>query len=293
MLHGSYRSADANINIELVPRLRDYINCFNIVCGARKFFSFEEHDLVPTLEDVEAAKYYALDPAAWKSFSCPFEPANLAAREGSMFLLKSLYPTNCQTSNNLTAKGLFDLVLTHSRYKWGLLSKMEIRNDRARLMPVYFEFVRRFTNNFATLTMDFVIEQIIVHSEAATGQRNKVWKALFPRVSAVAKAGWVAALRAFGTKPRNWWKLSYDDMVALEDMVKDFSVAKAADFPKHREKEKKKPAPKRKAGTQKAGKGKDKKAKKVEVPAEREVIVIDDDAPDDYVVIDGTIVFID
>jgi stress response protein YsnF len=82
-------------------------------------------------------------------------------------------------------------------------------------------------------------------------------------------------------------------MVALEDVVKDFSVAKAADFPKHREKEKKKPAPKRKAGTQKAGKGKDKKAKKVEVPAEREVIVIDDDAPDDYVVIDGTIVFID
>src|SRR3569623_410052 len=157
MLFGSTENEDRLINLQLIPRLRDYINCFNIV-GIRKYFSFEQPDLVPTLADVEAARYHVLNPAEWKpAFLCPFQPANLAVRQGSMFLLKSLYPLDSQLTNNLTAKNVYDLVFTNECYNYGFMSKVEIRSDRGKLMPIYIEFVRRFTNSFATLTMDFVI----------------------------------------------------------------------------------------------------------------------------------------
>jgi hypothetical protein len=138
----------------------------------------------------------------------------------SMFLVASFFPASEEYI-------IFPIDIFWSAFMKGT----HVREDASEVIPVYFETLCHWSRMWTSWTMEDAIVQISYHNKFCSGQKIKSWD-LFNQVSPSKKAQWVADCRESKSLilPRSA-ATTKDDRDALKDMVRNFTFAKAPDFP--------------------------------------------------------------
>jgi hypothetical protein len=237
-----------NDDKKLINLLPDYIECFCRIYAPTN----RKPDFAPNFDDVIAARYTCFDPYDFRESSPLTAAIEGAIRQKSMYLVVSLMPDNAKSVIDIEAPDIFDAIFG------GICAFPGKQSKSAAAFPYFVDVVRCWSNNWSQFDMDDAIALVGCHTDDRTGQTGKA-RELFQHVTPEKKAAWVAVHRENKT-PQKWfarrWPITLGDANSLVNMVNEFTVETAAEWPKFKEKK----TEKRKADSTESGKGK--KAKK-------------------------------